>query len=147
MTDDKKKKDEESLSDIHVSIGGNVDGEVNVAGRDINIRKTEMRDVSVTESVTINPFEEARQHLCQSEISEKAKKDAELAIDQLEQIDKQAEVDQPDADSLDRWLSFLEKVAPDVVEVLVNAIVNPGAAVSSGLRTVIKVWREGRKLD
>jgi hypothetical protein len=146
MTDEKKKKDEESRSDIHVSIGGNVDGEVNVAGRDINIRKTEMGDVSVTENVTINPFEEARKQLYQSEISEKAKKDAELAIDQLEQIDKQAEEDQPDADSLDRWLSFLEKVAPDVVEVLVNAIVNPGAAVSSGLRTVIKIWREGRKL-
>lgn len=157
-----KPEDTEEKSDISVNVGGDVKGEVNVAGRDLHVSKTEIGDVSVggdfvqgdkvihgdevrgdkITSITINPFEEARAQLEQEDIPQADKEEAEVAI---EQIEKQADQAEPEPDRLDRWLGILEEIAPQVVEVLVNAITNPGAAVGSGLKLAIKAWREGRK--
>jgi hypothetical protein len=152
-----KPEDAEKKSDISVNVGGDVKGEVNVAGRDLHVG-----DVSVggdfvqgdkvihgddvhgdkITSVTINPFEAARAQLEQEDISQGDKEDAEVIIRRIEEQADQAE---PEPDRLDRWLGILEEIAPQVVEVLVNAITNPGAAVGSGLKLAIKAWREGRK--
>jgi hypothetical protein len=38
----------------------------------------------------------------------------------------------------------LESVAPDAVEVLINALLNPGAAVGGAIRVAVKTWRRAR---
>jgi hypothetical protein len=39
------------------------------------------------------------------------------------------------------WLGMLGELAPDVLEVAVNALINPGAAVASAVRAVAKGFK------
>ena len=42
---------------------------------------------------------------------------------------------------------MVEDIAPDAVEVLINAITNPGAAVGSGVRVAVKAFRKAFKFN
>ena len=48
-----------------------------------------------------------------------------------------------DESKVRKWLHTLAGLAPDVLEVVVNALTNPGAAVASGVKLVADAF--GRK--
>jgi hypothetical protein len=67
------------------------------------------------------------------------------AIDKDELRDTAARVekevakdDQANPERLKRWLDVLEKYAPDIVEIIVNALLNPGAGAASVVKSVLK---------
>jgi hypothetical protein len=65
------------------------------------------------------------------------KADAVEVKQTVERIEREAaKGDQASGGSVERWLSTLAEVAPDVLEVAVNALTNPGAAVSSAVRLI-----------
>lgn len=47
-----------------------------------------------------------------------------------------AQGDQANPNKIDRWLKTLEKIAPDILEVIVTALLNPGAGVATAVRKV-----------
>lgn len=49
-----------------------------------------------------------------------------------------AKGEQANPERLKRWLDVLEKYAPDVVEILVNALLNPGAGAASVVKAAIR---------
>lgn len=178
-------KKDDGGPDINISIGGNVSGSVDAAGRDIN--KTEIgsvggdhvagdqnisgdkvsgdkisvgnisgsnvamgrgSSVSVDNSQTTinNPFEATRQKLAEMDLSDDDKEEVEAALARVEkEAEKEKAGEEPDEDRIDRYLAVVEDIAPDAIEVLVNAITNPGAAVGSGVRVAIKAFRKARK--
>ena len=67
----------------------------------------------------------------------------EIETDELKDIARRVEKevakgDQANPERLKRWLEVLEKYAPDAVEILVNALLNPGAGVAAAVRSVLK---------
>jgi hypothetical protein len=68
---------------------------------------------------------------------------AEIGKDELKdtagRLEKEiAKGDQANPERLKRWLDVLEKYAPDVVEILVNALLNPGAGAASAVKAALK---------
>ncbi len=56
-----------------------------------------------------------------------------------QRVEKEAaKGDQANQDKLGRWLQTLENIAPDVVEVVVNALLNPGAGAASVVKKVLE---------
>ncbi len=55
------------------------------------------------------------------------------------------ELPQEQVDRLDKILEAIEEIAPEAVEVIINAITNPGAAIGKGLKLAIKAWRAARR--
>ena len=138
---DKNNKEEESSSKISVSVGGDVHGDIKAAGRDLIIDNSTNIDNSQHQLVT---FDDARKKLEESSLDDDEKETAAKYVDKIEAESEtpEGEIEQ---DKIDKWLGILETVAPDVVEVVVNAVTNPGAAVGSGLKTAVKAWRAARK--
>jgi hypothetical protein len=63
--------------------------------------------------------------------------DADLLQDKVKAIeDEAAKGATASPDKIRKWLHTLGRLAPDVLEVVVNALTNPGAAVASGVRLV-----------
>jgi len=52
-----------------------------------------------------------------------------------------AKGEQADPDKVRRWLGTLKQLAPDVLELAVNALTNPGAAVATGVRLAAEQLR------
>ena len=170
---DKRSKPEETedQASINISVGGDVSGSVTgvggdyiagdkvIQGDEVHGDKIEVGDIvgstgvaighnssvtvdQSTTNITINPFEEARKQLEKKERTELERDAVEGYIKELEEHAQEA---QPEQDAVDKNLEKLEKYAPDVVEVLINAFLNPGAAVGKGIQTAIHIWRDGRK--
>jgi hypothetical protein len=53
--------------------------------------------------------------------------------------------DQANPDRLKRWLEVLEKYAPEAVEMVVNALLNPGAGAASVVKAVLRQFGSRRK--
>lgn len=67
----------------------------------------------------------------------------EIDTDELQELARRVEKEIAKGDAanpqrLKRWLEVLEKYAPSVVEILVNALLNPGAGVASAIRAVLR---------
>ena len=160
VSDDKDKDNGGGMPSI--SIGGNVGGNVEVAGGDIvkgdvvggdkisvgNISGSNValgRGSSVTvdnSSTVVNHFNDAREAIESAPAPDIAKKDANSALEQLETMQDEGEVEQ---DTVDYLLGKVEGIAPQAVEILINAFTNPGAAVGKGLQLAIKTYRDSRK--
>jgi len=70
--------------------------------------------------------------------------DVDMLRDTAGKIEQEAaRGEQADSSKIRRWLATLGKVAPDVLEVVVNVLTNPGAAVASGVRLVADAFRSG----
>lgn len=135
---DNNSPDDEQEQKINLRIGGNVGGDVSIAGRDLIVDKSHN-----SENIrVINPFNVARQAINHAQLTPSSQEDATLAVDKLEAL---AKTENLDSNSLDRWLDMLEKVAPTVVEALLSAIANPAAAVGKGLAAAIEAWRLSRQ--
>ena len=68
--------------------------------------------------------------------------DADLLQGTVKKIeDEAAKGDAADEGSIRKWLHTLAGLAPDVLEVVVNALTNPGAAVASGVKLVAHAFR------
>ncbi len=52
-----------------------------------------------------------------------------------------AKGEKADPDIVKRGLNTLAKLAPDVLQVAVNALTNPGAAVASGVRLAARAFQ------
>ncbi|MGF1504379.1 MAG: CHAT domain-containing protein [Chloroflexi bacterium] len=163
---DNQDKEEKSQSGGQsISIGGNVGGNVSVAGGDIvggDVKNYTAGDVNtgggdfiMGEGNTIsrttttagtggaeNPFITAQAMLAEKELTSFKEKQSEEAIEQLQSVSGDEDVDQ---DMVDHFLGILEKYVPDIAEMLINAVTNPGAAVGSGLKTAIRAVRDVRQ--
>jgi hypothetical protein len=130
MSDEKPNK---AGVNVNINVGRDAKG-LNIAGRDI----------STVNSTTggIDPFKKTMKAIDDAPLAAVEKEDA---ADILKKLEAQGETDEPEQDRVDYYLEKLEKLAPDVVEVLINAVTNPGAAVGKGLSVAIKAWREARK--
>jgi hypothetical protein len=68
--------------------------------------------------------------------------DAEALRDTAKKIEQEASKgEQADPDQVRRWLGTLQKLAPDVLEVAVNALTNPAAAIASGVKLVAHAFQ------
>jgi hypothetical protein len=58
--------------------------------------------------------------------------------DTAQRVEKEvAKGEQANPEKVNRWLQALKEVAPDVVEVVVNALLNPGAGAASAVKAVL----------
>jgi len=65
--------------------------------------------------------------------------DPDLLKDTAKKVEQEAvKGDKADAAQINRWLNTLGRLAPDVLEVAVNALTNPGAAVASAVKLVAR---------
>jgi hypothetical protein len=142
---------------ISISVGGNVSGKINAAQGDIHDSGDVITTGNITGSTvamgrgatvnqgsgntTISMFESAQARLDELQLD---KLDKEDAAEELKKL-KDQDVEEPDKDRVDRILKNLERIAPPVVEVLIEAALNPAAAAGKGLKHAIKAWREARK--
>lgn len=158
---DENQSAKKSGGGISISVGGNVTGKINASEQDIHDSGNvyNVGNISGSTGVAIgagaqaivnqgsgnttnvNIFDEAKAKLDTLAISEFDKEDAEGALKKL----KEQDVEAPSQDRVDHLLKTLERIAPPVVEVLIQAITNPAAAVGSGLKHAIKAWREARQ--
>jgi hypothetical protein len=156
MKDDDKKQNETRFS---ISIGGNVGRDVNISEGDIiHGDKIDVgpvtdstgiaigRDSQVTienqPAITTNVFAQARSAIDDLDLPAVEQADARHAVDQLE---RQAGEEQPHQDRVDRYLDILAEIAPQVIEVIINAIANPGALIGSGFKLAVETWRAARR--
>jgi hypothetical protein len=141
------------LEGVHVA-GDLVSGDKVIGGDEVHGDKITVGDISGSvvaigsgasvhaDRVTVvHPFDQTRAALREMPLPPAAKEQAGQALDRVEQ---EARREKPDVDQLDRWLDVLESVAPDAVEVLINALLNPGAAVGGAVRVAVKTWRRAR---
>jgi len=124
----------DKVSGNKVSIG-NVSGGSNVV-------------VGDNATITVNEtFQEIREGV--RDLAERAgappqqQAQAEQAVNELQEMATSEEPPAPDR--LDKILAVLEDVAPDAVELVINALTNPGAAVSGALRLALRAWRKARE--
>ena len=67
-----------------------------------------------------------------------ANADAEVLSEATKQVQQEvAKGDQADPGNVKRWVATIKKLAPDVAEVLVNALINPGAAVGKVVQVAL----------
>lgn len=149
---------------IKINVGGDVNGEMNVAEGDLTIDKSVHEHVSgdqitvgdvqgsqgvaigrgaqahVTTSHSVTIFTDAQKVLDKTVSNELDKEEAQDTLKKLEEQDKT----DPDKARVERYLDKLEKLAPAVVELLINAVTNPGAAIGGALALAIRTWREAR---
>jgi len=65
--------------------------------------------------------------------------DPDLLKDTAKKVEQEAvKGDKADAAQISRWLNTLSRLAPDVLEVAVNALTNPGAAVAAAVKLVAR---------
>jgi hypothetical protein len=73
------------------------------------------------------------------QLPERAEIDKDELRDTAGRVEKEvAKGEEANPDRLKRWLDVLEKYAPDVVEIVVNALLNPGAGAASAVKAVLK---------
>ncbi len=141
------------LEGVHVA-GDLVSGDKVIGGDEVHGDKITVGDISGSvgaigsgasvhaDRVTvIHPFDQTRAALREMPLPPAAKEQAGQALDRIEQ---EARREKPDVDQLDRWLDVLESIAPDTIEMLINALLNPGAAVGGAVRVAVKTWRRAR---
>ena len=118
----------------------------NISGSNVALGRGSSVSVDNSQTTINNPFEETRQKLAEMDLSDDDKEEVESALSRIEkEADKEKAGEEPDDDRIDRYLAVVEDIAPDAVEVLINAITNPGAAVGSGVRVAVKAFRKARK--
>lgn len=82
-------------------------------------------------------FQEVSRRIDQ--LPERAEIDKDELQDTARRVEKEiAKGEQANPDRLKRWLDVLEKYAPDVVEIVVNALLNPGAGAATAVKAVLK---------
>jgi hypothetical protein len=68
--------------------------------------------------------------------------DPDVLKDTAKKVEQEAvKGDKADAVQINRWLNTLGRLAPDVLEVAVNALTNPGAAVASAVKAVAREFQ------
>ncbi len=148
-----------------VNIGGNfVGGDQNISGDKVqgdkvggdkvSIGSVDKSNVQIGDGntmhvgdVTLNQaFHEIREEVMEKvDMPEEQQPVLDQTVAELQEMDEvEAE---PSVDKVDQVLSVLEDIAPDAVEVIINAITNPGAAVGSGLKLAIQAWRKARQIS
>ncbi len=150
--------DREQGNKVSVTIGS-VSGKVYTSGGDMRIEDhsttIQTGDVSGT-GIAIGPgaqthvtqqqsgntlFDQARMLLEQSDLPRPEKEDAQRYLKELQEQD----MERPEQDRIDYYLDRLERIAPAVVELIINLFANPGAAVGKGLQLAIHTWRQARQ--
>ena len=118
----------------------------NISGSNVALGRGSSVTVDNSQTTINNPFDATRQKLTDMDLSDDDKEEVESALKRIEkEAEKEQAGEEPDDDKIDRYLAVIEDVAPDAVEVLINAITNPGAAVGSGVRVAVKAFRKARK--
>jgi len=123
--------DNSTVGNAEIYVGGNVGRDVIKAGRDV------YGTGSQSVSTVITPFQVARDQLRSLDLPNADRDDAMMALDQLENQND----DNADESRIQRWLNVLESIAPSIAKILVEAILAPGAAASSAMKTVISALR------
>jgi hypothetical protein len=117
--------------------GGYVGGNLNVggsyAGHDLtvegNYEQTQGISAAELASLFAVVYRQIDVHTSDSDA------DAEVLREATGQVQQEvAKGDRADPGNVKRWVATIKKLAPDVAEVLVNALINPGAAVGSVVR-------------
>jgi hypothetical protein len=72
-------------------------------------------------------------------LPEREEIDKDELKDTANRLEKEiAKGEQANPERMKRWLDVLEKFAPDVVEILVNALLNPGAGAASVVKAALR---------
>jgi hypothetical protein len=128
---------------IQTGGGGYAGGNVR-AGRDYVGRDSIGRDqnIGVSGDELEHLFEAVYRRIDEPLTQRKA--DPEEVRDTVQRVEREVEKgDRADTHHIERWLKTLADVAPDVLEVTVNALLaGPGAAVASAVRAVAKRFKD-----
>lgn len=155
--------DEQESSGINIQVGGSNSGSINVSRGDININKTidnrkynigsiggdlvEGDQVIMGDKVMGNKSIDPTLAHFNTTIHQIMTNPQAAALDQVDQQDlrtaleefkQEALKEQVNEKRLGRLLMGVELVAPFAAKMIINALLNPGAAVSDGLRAAIQ---------
>jgi predicted nucleic acid-binding Zn-ribbon protein len=116
------------------------------AGRDViggdQINSGSVTNLQGLQGADLARFTDAfRQVYAQAEQHARANPDADPDLLQAtaKKVEQEAvKGEQADTAKIKRWLNTLAGLAPDVLEIAVNALTNPGAAVASGVKLVAR---------
>jgi len=165
VSEDDKKDAEEESGGISINIGGKVGGNVNTAGRDLHLTQGptigSVGGDYVAGDQTIHgdkvqgdkhfygaspayaqAFEQARKQLEGLGLNQYQEEEVKGYLETVEEI-----AGKPDTptDKLDYILGRMETIAPKVVEVLVNALLEPGAVAATATRLLLETVRKRLK--
>src|SRR5436309_5250557 len=120
-------------------VGGGVQTGGDFIGRDQTIHggytRTTQHGLSGTEVAQL--FESVYRRIEEPAAPRKA--DAQEVRETVQRVEREvAKGEQADTERVERWLRGLADIAPDVLEVAVNALVNPAAAVASAVRALAR---------
>ena len=74
--------------------------------------------------------------------------DKDELTEMVERIEREAsKAEQASEAKTKRWLDQLAHVAPDVLELAINALTNPGAAVAGGVRLAARAFNAAPLID
>jgi zinc-ribbon domain len=120
---------------INTGGGGYVGGSLNVggsyAGRDLTVQGNYEQGIPAAELASLFAVVYRQIDAHKSD----ADADAEVLAEATGKVQQEvAKGEQADTGNVKRWIATIKKLAPDVAEILVNALINPGAAVGSVVR-------------
>lgn len=162
--------DERHTSKTSIQIGGNNSGDINVSDGDINIdKRVDKRTYNIgsiggdfvggdqiisgdkthgekftgdSSVAYLNGIIERVLNMAQVESLDAV--DKEDLQEALQDFKEEAEKEEPSDKRLDRILKRIELIVPFAVEVIVNALLNPGAVVADGVRAGVRSYKQSR---
>jgi hypothetical protein len=120
-------------------VGGHVSAGGDFVGRDLTVRGNYTRSTQAGLSGgEIAQLFGAVYHRISEPTTARMADDQEVH-DTVARVEQEvAKGEQADAERIERWLGTLKDIAPDVLEVAVNVLISPAAAVTSAVRAVAK---------
>ncbi len=114
-------------------VGGNLSVGGSYAGRDFTVQGNYEQTQGIPAAELASLFAVVYRQIDAHKSDADA--DAEVLREATGKVQQEvAKGDQADPGNVKRWVATIKKLAPDVAEVLVNALINPGAAVGSVVR-------------
>lgn len=136
------KKKDSGGANISVSVGGNVDGEVNVAGRDMKITKSGGVDPAALEKL----FEGLYQKMAAvPNVSPQVVADVKPMVEEIKT--EALKGDKADEGVVASKLRVIAAMAPDILDVVTATLTNPAAGVALVIQKIARKAREEKGLN
>ena len=137
----KNKKDNmtsEHISGDHNTIEGNVSGGIIVQGRNANVA---VKQSSWSESKEISILFD-KLYLAVGERKDDPDIDKEEILETVQRIENESKMgDQANQSKLERWMENLQKMAPDIVDVILASLGGPVSGITAVLKKIAEQAR------